>query len=400
MDMEIVTGKESKWNIDSVKDYIKKFNRLKDFYESPEYDSIQRWVQGSRIKIDGQTISMRILLSDLKEKDNRQTTKDLKQKFPEFDFENVVYGRNQYGHKTIEGVICKKTDSEGALHGEIDGTRLNILTQNSCKKCFSEFNDKKTSKESKIDTFRNRVPKDLPLDFNDAEYHLIERPEDKNQTRLVVRNIKCVSDNHEKPVILFPDWTRANDINFKFACPVCNQKKGSTWKGESEMISLLKSLGYDPQKNKRIGAYSIKGTGLKNRLKADTLFFKEDGTEVIAEFDGEQHFGPKAIYGGMEGFKETVENDTAKNKFCLENGIKLIRISFYDLGNIESELANALSMEPMEDMYLSKNYPKLGWNKPNLITVPLEIVESKIKKDYVLTESQLRKIVEQHYKLI
>lgn len=392
--MEVVTGKESKWNIDSAKDYIKKFDRLKDFYESPEYDSIQRWVQGSRIKIDGQTISMKILLSDLKEKDNTQTTKDLKQKFPEFNFENVVYGRNQYGHKTIEGVTCKKTDSEGVVHGELDGTRLNILTQNSCKKCSTEFNKEKQSIEFKINTFTNKVPKDLPLDFNDAEYHLMERPEDISQTRLVVRNIKCVSDNHEKPVILFPDWTRANEINFKFACPVCNQKKGITWKGESEMISLLKSLGYDPQKNKRIGAYSIKGTGLKNRLKADALFFKEDGTEVIAEFDGEQHFGPKAIYGGLEGFDKTVKNDTAKNKFCSENGIKLIRISFNDLGNIESELVNALSMDPMKDIYLSKNYLPLGWNNPKLLPVPIQIVESNIRKDYVFTESQLRRILE------
>ena len=162
------------------------------------------------------------------------------------------------------------------------------------------------------------------------------------------------------------------------------------------MLDSLKSLGYNnTKKNKRIGAYSIKGTGLRNRLKADALFVKEDGTKVIAEFDGEPHFFPKeGRFKGLVAFNERVENDLAKNKFCLDNGIKLIRIGFRDFGTIESELVNALSMEPMKDIYLSSKYPLLGWNDPKR-TIPTQSSESKIKKDYILTESQLKRIVEQ-----
>ena len=369
--MEVLSEKRPlKWDIDSVKEYINQFNTVDEFRKDPEHISIARWIgnTNTKDKTGDQNLSMKNLLSDLKEKENKQITEELKQKFPQFNFDNVVYGRNENSNKTIKGITCEKTDSEGVVHGEIDENRLDILTQYSCKKCYSEHLEKRfpQSKEGKIGVFMSRVPKDLPLDFRDAEFDLIPRGDGSNQTRLVVKNIKCVSDNHENPVTLFPDWARANEINFEFACPICNKKKGVDWKGESKMLDSLKSLGYKIEKNKRIGAYSIKGTGLRNRLKADAYFVKEDGTKVIAEFDGEQHFIPKGgKFKGLEAFNERVENDLAKNKFCLENGIKLIRIGYRDFKDIESELVNALSMEPMEDIYLSTKYPKLGWNDPD-----------------------------------
>jgi hypothetical protein len=388
-----------KWDMDSVKKYIEKFNTTDEFRKDPEYNSIVRWIGNTRTKTGDQTLSMKNLLSDLIEKENKQKTEELKQKLPDFNFENVTYGRTKNGDKTIKGVICEKTDSKGVVHGEVNEIRLDILRQNSCKKCYSESRDITfpQSEEGKIDVFMSNFSKDLypDIDFKDAKFGLIPRNDGSNQTRLVVKNIKCISKNHdEKPVILFPDWKRANEINFEFACPVCNEKNNVEWKGESKMFNSLESLGYEIKKNKRIEAYSIKGIGLRNRLKADAYFVKEDGTVVIAEFDGRQHFGPNEKHGGEEGYASTVLNDKAKNKYCKENGIKLIRISHTDEKNISSELATALSMNPMKDIYLSATYPEKGWNEPNLITVPLEIIESKIKRDYVLTESQLKTIVE------
>jgi hypothetical protein len=43
---------------------------------------------------------------------------------------------------------------------------------------------------------------------------------------------------------------------------------------------------------------------------------------------------------------------------------------------------------------LSSKYPKLGWNDPNVLSSPIGISEMKIRKDYVLTESQLQRILE------
>jgi len=397
--MKVLSEKRPlKWDMDSVKNYINQFDTLDEFYKDPEYSSISRWVGNMKTKTGDSIFSMKKILSDLREKEDKKITEELKQKFPQFNFENVVYGRTEDSYKTIKGITCEKTDSEGVVHGEIDETRLSNLTPYSCKKCYSEHKEKRfpQAKEGKIDKFKERIPNDLPLNFEDAEFDLISRSEGSDQTRLVVKNIKCVSKNHEgNPVNLFPQWTRTDSIqDFEFLCPVCNNRKVGDSKGEAKTMNLLQSLGYDPIKNKRLGAYSIKGTGHRNRLKADAYFVKEDGTIVIAEFDGEQHFFPKAKFGGLQGFEETVQNDTAKNKFCLENGIKLIRISFNDFRNIESELANALSIEPMKDIYLSKNYPPLGWNDPKLQPVQIQLDELNIRKDYVFTESQLQRILE------
>ena len=192
--MEVLSEKRPlKWDIDSVKEYINQFNTVDEFRKDPEHISIARWIgnTNTKDKTGDQNLSMKNLLSDLKEKENKQITEELKQKFPQFNFDNVVYGRNENSNKTIKGITCEKTDSEGVVHGEIDETRLGILTQYSCKKCYLEHRNTRfpQSKEGKIDVFMSRVPKDLPLDFTDAEFDLIPRGDGSNQTRLVVKNI-------------------------------------------------------------------------------------------------------------------------------------------------------------------------------------------------------------------
>lgn len=401
--MEVISeGRESKWDIDSVKEYISQFNTLKDFYESPEYNDIAVWISNRRNRTGDQTLTMQNMLSELKDKDNKQTTEKLKELFPDFNFDNVTYGKDERHHKTIDGVICEKTDSEGVVHGEVGEIRLEQLKQNSCKKCYSEWLNQMYPQDldSKIEKFMSTVPQDTTLSFEKENFYLVPRSEGSNQTRLFVKNFKCT--NHETPVNLYPKGTVAYfDNHLKFACPVCNKERNIKWKGEYTMVDILKVSGYTVDTEKKLGAYSFKGSGNRNKLKSDAYFVKEDGTVVIAEFDGRQHFFPvEGRYRGLEGYKERVLNDLAKNKFCKENGIKLIRISFNDQKNIASELEKALSKNPMDDIYLSTNYPKLGWNNPDLPTIPIQVTESKMKKDYILTELQLQRIVESQHELL
>ena len=68
---------------------------------------------------------------------------------------------------------------------------------------------------------------------------------------------------------------------------------------------------------------------------------------IIIEYDGIQHFSPRA-FGKMsqekaeERFKETQENDKIKDDFCRENGFKMIRIPYTKfaetLANLSVEL--------------------------------------------------------------
>jgi very-short-patch-repair endonuclease len=49
---------------------------------------------------------------------------------------------------------------------------------------------------------------------------------------------------------------------------------------------------------------------------------------ICIEYDGLQHFKPIDYFGGVKSFNELKQRDSIKDKYCLENNIKLIRIPF------------------------------------------------------------------------
>jgi very-short-patch-repair endonuclease len=59
---------------------------------------------------------------------------------------------------------------------------------------------------------------------------------------------------------------------------------------------------------------------------------------MIIEFDGVQHTMPIKRWGGEESFKITVEKDFIKDNYCLNNGIRMLRIPYTDIVNIENIL--------------------------------------------------------------
>lgn len=58
-----------------------------------------------------------------------------------------------------------------------------------------------------------------------------------------------------------------------------------------------------------------------------------NGEKIFIEVDGEQHF--KSVYGKAALVKQQ-EHDRRKNSFCLSNEIKLYRIPYWELKNINS----------------------------------------------------------------
>jgi very-short-patch-repair endonuclease len=51
------------------------------------------------------------------------------------------------------------------------------------------------------------------------------------------------------------------------------------------------------------------------------------------EFDGRQHFEVVDAFGGIKDFEKLKINDIIKNKYCSDNGIRLIRIKFNNIKN-------------------------------------------------------------------
>jgi len=92
---------------------------------------------------------------------------------------------------------------------------------------------------------------------------------------------------------------------------------------------------------------------IKNWLKRKRIFFipqkKFDGCKnirclpfdfflpkynICIEYDGKQHFDRRSKFY----CQEVLKNDSIKNKYCLDKGIKLVRISFYNFTKIEKIL--------------------------------------------------------------
>lgn len=78
--------------------------------------------------------------------------------------------------------------------------------------------------------------------------------------------------------------------------------------------------------------YTFDGLGDKRPFRFDFYIPKYN---LCIEFDGIQHFAPVEVFGGMKAFNETQKRDKIKNRFCEENNIELLRISYKEMEDIE-----------------------------------------------------------------
>lgn len=114
----------------------------------------------------------------------------------------------------------------------------------------------------------------------------------------------------------------------------CNLCKVS--KGEMSIVNLLDILGIRYERNKIFD--SCKGINNGN-LPFD--FYIND-IDLLIEYDGRQHFEPVIAFGGKESFDKQVINDDIRNRWCLNNNIEILRLSYND-GLYKSKLISVLS---------------------------------------------------------
>lgn len=127
-----------------------------------------------------------------------------------------------------------------------------------------------------------------------------------------------------------------------YECSLDNFKKGNrcpqcrTSKGEIKIEEYLMNHNVKYKKQ-----YKFKDCKFKRQLPFD--FYLPD-YNILIEFDGLQHCVIKQYFGGYEGFVDTKIRDTIKNIYCKENNIKLIRISYNELKNINNILNKELNV--------------------------------------------------------
>ena len=117
-------------------------------------------------------------------------------------------------------------------------------------------------------------------------------------------------------------------------CPVCDYKKS---KGEVAIYTFLQANNIQFYKE-----YEFPD------LKGRRYDFYLPTENICIEFDGKQHFEPINYFGGEEKFLANQRHDIEKNKYCIQNNIKLFRIPYTDLNNMNFILTKILKEKSSE----------------------------------------------------
>jgi len=133
------------------------------------------------------------------------------------------------------------------------------------------------------------------------------------------------------------NFIRVNSVAFirrNRQCPICDILEGRS-KGEDKIIKFLRnhSIFFDKE-------YSFKDLKSKNnyKLRFDFAIFNDfemDKLDFLCEYDGEFHYLPLI---SEERLKKQQETDFLKNNYCKKNNIRLLRIPYWELDNIENIL--------------------------------------------------------------
>jgi very-short-patch-repair endonuclease len=105
-------------------------------------------------------------------------------------------------------------------------------------------------------------------------------------------------------------------------CPICNMSKGErkirTW-------FLNNNIDFKPQYN-------------FEKLKKYHFDYYLPKFNFCVEYDGEYHYNSYQRIGGDDKLLKIKKRDNVKNKFCLDNNIKILRIPYWEYGNINKIL--------------------------------------------------------------
>jgi len=326
-------------NVSEIIKYISQYSTFKDFKESPKYSAIKNYIY--RFYNKDENYNWKQITSNLNKNsspnklDDDVFTQKLIKLFPQWDFSNIEYYFKN-GMRYLNGLNCNIKGEDGQSHGisnDIDVKGL-LRRGSGCRKCalYKIRNSNKINIEKWIEDF----PKDRGLIFDPNKFYYRD---DLSGKPFYVKDVVCTKHN---PTILFAqDGVNAHNLKRgKTGCPICGKKESQ---GEQKIHQELINLGYKITKQKIFnGCYGFKGERYCDLLKFDAYLKKENGAEVCIEFDGVQHFEPIPFFGGEDGLKSRQERDRLKTEFCLNNGIELIRIPYWDIENIKEILEQNL----------------------------------------------------------
>ena len=255
-----------------------------------------------------------------------KTTKEFKQEvFNQVGNEYTVLGE----YKNVKTKIKMQHNKCGFKYEVLPA---NFLSGVRCPKCGGSM--KKTTEQ-----FKNEVYEKVG-----DEYTVLGKYINAN-TKIKMQHNKCGYEYRTKPA----------DFLSGYRCPRCNQAKG-----EEIIHNFLDMMGFKIK-------MQFKQKECKNirPLPFDFALFENDTLKTLIEYDGIQHFQPVSQFGGKEGFKVLKRNDEIKDKYCKDNRIPFIRISYKDFENIENILEKKLKLNHKDVLKRKKEFKSLKHTSTN-----------------------------------
>lgn len=81
---------------------------------------------------------------------------------------------------------------------------------------------------------------------------------------------------------------------------------------------------------------------------------------LVVEFDGQDHFKQNGYRGGADRLVSRQKNDNIKTKYCSDNDIKLLRIDYTELKNINEILEFVIdNIEDIDILFVGKKYTEI-----------------------------------------
>lgn len=116
-------------------------------------------------------------------------------------------------------------------------------------------------------------------------------------------------------------------------CPRC-----STSKGEKRILMWLEAHNIPYLWHKSIR--SPLAIGKRKKFVPDFQLPTKDG--MFIEYNGEQHYRPKELWGGEKQLRKQQKRDAALREYCRQKGIRLLEIPYTDFDRIEEILEQEL----------------------------------------------------------
>lgn len=144
------------------------------------------------------------------------------------------------------------------------------------------------------------------------------------------------------------DYIISNGIDFLPLQPILYY--GVNYVSSDDFLNYYKRLPYGEKKiieylDKRSIKYSHQHifSDCKNINNLRFDFFISN-LNMCIEFDGRQHYESIEFFGGDEGLYKRKLNDSIKDKYCMDNEINLLRITYEDINIIDKILDENLTI--------------------------------------------------------